>query len=222
MLEIGVGTGRIAYPVALAGCQVTGFDVSAEMLAQTRASQPSGLSERLRLVRADMQAMPFAARQFDAALAVHVLHLSKDLPTVLAEIARLLRPGAAFIQGDDWIDPESVVGKLRNQLRSLAVQHSPNLMPPSAGRPMAERLAELGATEQHEIQVAEWTLHVSPAERLQQVEQRLDAESWFLPPDLFEKLVGALRAFAQATWSDLETPQPVTRRFILKVSRGSW
>src|ERR1043166_9308264 len=37
VLEVGCGTGRVLVPLARAGCRVTGIDVSAHMLAHTRA-----------------------------------------------------------------------------------------------------------------------------------------------------------------------------------------
>ena len=36
MLEIGVGTGRIALPLAARGCHITGVDIASEMLAELR------------------------------------------------------------------------------------------------------------------------------------------------------------------------------------------
>ena len=57
MLEIGVGSGRVAVPTALAGVPVVGVDTSAEMLelARRRAA-PHDLE--LTLVHADMRDLP--------------------------------------------------------------------------------------------------------------------------------------------------------------------
>ncbi len=57
MLEIGVGSGRVAVPTALAGVPVVGVDASEAMLdlARRRAT-PHGLE--LTLVRADMRDLP--------------------------------------------------------------------------------------------------------------------------------------------------------------------
>ncbi|OLR91912.1 class I SAM-dependent methyltransferase [Actinokineospora bangkokensis] len=43
VLELGVGTGRVALPLARAGVKVTGVDVSEPMLAQLREKDPEGL-----------------------------------------------------------------------------------------------------------------------------------------------------------------------------------
>lgn len=43
VLELGVGTGRLALPIAAAGLTVTGVDVSAAMLARLAAADPTGM-----------------------------------------------------------------------------------------------------------------------------------------------------------------------------------
>lgn len=221
VLEVGVGTGRIAYPVLEAGCRVVGFDISAEMLREVGGGKRP-LSLAFPLLQADMHTLPFCANAFDAVLAVHVLHLARDLSQTLAQIARVLRPGGAFIQGDDWIDPQSVVGRLRDELRQRALALSPNLRPPAAGISKQTLLAELGGDEVSEVVAAEWTTWISPEQRLEAVANKMDAESWFLPDGLFAELLQQLRDYAADQWPDLTQEQPVTRRFVLKITRGVW
>jgi SAM-dependent methyltransferase len=221
VLEIGVGTGRIAHPVAATGCRVVGFDISAEMLREVGGGERP-LSPTLSLLQADLHDLPFVSDAFDAVLAVHVLHLARDLPKALTQIARSLRPGGAFIQGDDWIDPQSVVGRLRDELRQRALALSPNLRPPSAGVSKQQFLADLGGDQVSEVVAAEWTTWISPAERLEAIANKMDAESWFLPDEMFAALLQQLQDFAAATWPDLDQEQPVTRRFVLKLTRGDW
>lgn len=222
VLEIGVGTGRIARPVAAAGCRVVGFDISAEMLGEVGGEGKRPLFPHLSLLQADMHEPPFAANTFDAVVAVHVLHLARDWQRVLVWSARSLRPGGAFIQGDDWIDPESVVGRLRDELRQRALALSPHLRPPAAGISKQDWLADLGGNQVSELVAAEWTTWVSPAERLEAVANKMDAESWFLPDDMFTTLLQELQEYAACHWPDLDRRQPVTRRFILKITRGNW
>ncbi len=225
VLEIGIGTGRIAWPVVASGCRVIGFDISPDMLAQVQSGQPSGQQPSpfpLYLLQADMHQMPFASRVFDAVLAVHVLHLAKDWQQVLTQIGRVLRPGALFIQGEDWIDPHSVVGRLRDELRTRALALTPQARPPAAGISLQQTLRNLGGSEHSTLVAAEWTNWMSARERLTQIENRLDAESWFLPDEMFTLLLQQLRDFAAATWPDLDEQLPVTRRFVLQLTRGNW
>lgn len=57
VLELGVGTGRLAAPLLARGRAVVGLDASAAMLARCRQRGLEGAG--LRLVRADMAALPF-------------------------------------------------------------------------------------------------------------------------------------------------------------------
>ena len=81
VLEIGIGTGRIARPVVEAGCKVVGFDLSAEMLGELELPN-------LTVFQADMHKLPLMANCCDMALAVHVFHLAKDWRQVLREATR--------------------------------------------------------------------------------------------------------------------------------------
>lgn len=220
VLEIGVGTGRIALPVANAGRRVVGIDLSHNMLGEVIGGDEP--HPRLLLLQADMHALPFPARTFAAVTAVHVLHLARDWQQVLREVVRVMRPGGAFLQGDDWIDPQSVVGNLRNTLREIVIELAPDMLPPAAGISKQDYLRDLGGTDVTETVVAEWTTWVSPLDRLQAVENRLDAESWILPDALFDKVVQRLYQHAESLWPKLEEKQPVTRRFLLKITRGAW
>lgn len=223
VVEIGVGTGRIAWPVAEAGCQVVGFDISGAMLAETYAN-PHSLAARARLtlLQADMHRIPLRDASMDAVLAVHVMHLAQDWQTMLREVARVLRSGGAFIEGNDWIDPQSVTGALRDELRAKVAALSPNFMPPAATAPRDAFMQQLGGGQVTELIAAEWTVWVAPNERLHAIESRADNESWILPPALFDTVVQHLRAYATERWADLDAPQAVTRRFLLKVTHGDW
>ena len=57
VLELGCGTGRVLLPLARAGIEITGLDLSADMLARCRASlaaEPPEVRARVKLVEADM------------------------------------------------------------------------------------------------------------------------------------------------------------------------
>ncbi len=218
VLEIGVGTGRIAKPVAAAGCEVIGFDLSQHMLSEVGV----GAVGALHVFRGDMHTIPFPANTFDAVLAVHVLHLSQDWQAVLREAARVLKPGGVFIQGDDWIAPDSIIGQLRDEMRRQALKRMPEMMPPGARANRQQVLSELGGGDMHEVIAAEWTTELSPEDRLQTIEAKQDSESWILGEEMFIEVVPELRAYAQATWGDLNIPQQIQRRFVLKITPGEW
>ena len=63
------------------------------MLRIARARLQSLPPERLSLVQGDFTALPFAAGAFDTVLFHQVLHYAQEPATVLAEAARVTRPG---------------------------------------------------------------------------------------------------------------------------------
>jgi ubiquinone/menaquinone biosynthesis C-methylase UbiE len=219
VLEIGVGTGRIALPVAGAGAIVVGIDISPGMLAtaRERATQ-AGMS--LQLVQADAQSLPFARTTFDAVLAVHVLHLLPDWRGGLAEIVRVTKPGGLIIQGVDWRDPSSCVGMLRAHLRQVVMELLPGARPPGAGAAVSQHLAKLGAPVIGEaIEAARWQRTLSPAEVIEGMAARIDAETWALSDDILAEAVARVKSWAQQRWPDLNEPQIVEHRFLLTIHR---
>jgi SAM-dependent methyltransferase len=65
VLELGCGTGRVLAPLARAGCEITGLDSSAAMLARCRArleAEPAEARGRVELVEADMTSFDLVRR----------------------------------------------------------------------------------------------------------------------------------------------------------------
>lgn len=97
-LEIGFGTGHCLQQIAEAveeKGRVYGIDISSEMLLTSRRRlQKAGLLSRVQLACGDAATMPYAESMFDVVFSSFSLELfdSPEIPTVLAEIKRILRP----------------------------------------------------------------------------------------------------------------------------------
>ena len=94
VLDLGAGNGWLARRLAGAH-RVTAIDVDAG---------DTGLGAlddaRVARVRAELESLPLAAASFDVVISAAALHYAIELPRALAEIARVLRPGGAFILAD--------------------------------------------------------------------------------------------------------------------------
>ena len=97
ILEVGVGTG-LSLPYFRADAQVTGIDVSAEMLAKARRR-----AERLQLAHVeglhlmDAEHLAFADNSFDAVLALYVASVVPDPARFAAEMRRVCIPGGTIV-----------------------------------------------------------------------------------------------------------------------------
>ncbi len=95
VLDVGVGTGVLALPLAERGLHVDGVDLSAPMLR--RASQKAPPRTRIGLTVADATRLPFRDGAFEGAFMRHVLHLVPGWRQVLSEAVRVVRPGGTLV-----------------------------------------------------------------------------------------------------------------------------
>jgi SAM-dependent methyltransferase len=101
VVELGVGTGRIAIPTALAGAQVIGVDSSAEMLAVcAERAREAGVESRLDLRLGDLRRPPVDERVPLVTCPFRsYLHLRDDGERLdaLRAARDLLRPGGRIV-----------------------------------------------------------------------------------------------------------------------------
>jgi ubiquinone/menaquinone biosynthesis C-methylase UbiE len=114
VLDLGTGTGAAAFAVArrFPEAQVTGADLSNEMVAEARRKTPPELAERVRFEQADAARLPFGDVSFE------LVTLANMIP-FFDELARVLAPGGwalfSFSAGPEtpiWVAPERLRAEL--------------------------------------------------------------------------------------------------------------
>ena len=118
VLELGVGTGRVALALARAKISVVGIDSSEAMLARARAKAGRALSRRLQLVHADMRDFDLS-REFELVICpasgFHHLLTMDDQLSCFGCVRRHLVSGGLFVvhlrslTAIDWADPSHAV-----------------------------------------------------------------------------------------------------------------
>jgi demethylmenaquinone methyltransferase / 2-methoxy-6-polyprenyl-1,4-benzoquinol methylase len=89
VLDVATGTGLVAAELVRRGFEVTGVDLSPEMLAVARRR----FGGEVELINASAEALPLASGSFDHLTVTHVLRYVADPEATLAELARVVRPG---------------------------------------------------------------------------------------------------------------------------------
>ena len=93
LLDIGTGTGRMAEILAERAERIVALDKSLAMLKVARAKLQHLPADRVELVQGDFASLPFEDGRFDTVLFHQVLHFAHSPAAVVAEAARVLRPG---------------------------------------------------------------------------------------------------------------------------------
>jgi SAM-dependent methyltransferase len=96
VLEIGVGTGMLAVPLAARGLDIIGIDVSRPMLAKLVGKSSPG-SGHVRVTEADARSLPFRDGAFAGAYLRHVFHLIPDWEVAVAELCRVVGDGLVLV-----------------------------------------------------------------------------------------------------------------------------
>ncbi|TDE43429.1 class I SAM-dependent methyltransferase [Nonomuraea mesophila] len=89
LLDVACGTGLVSKELARRGLRVLGVDASAGM---------AGLAAgRVPVVRGDGSLLPVRDGSVDAVITIWLLHLLDDARPVIAEAARVVRPGGVYV-----------------------------------------------------------------------------------------------------------------------------
>jgi demethylmenaquinone methyltransferase/2-methoxy-6-polyprenyl-1,4-benzoquinol methylase len=101
LLDVAGGTGDIAFRVVEAGgpgVTVTVCDINGDMLAVGRERAVArGLDGAVRFVEGNAEALPIAAKRFDACTIAFGIRNVPRIDKALAEAFRVLRPGGRFL-----------------------------------------------------------------------------------------------------------------------------
>lgn len=91
--DIGTGTGFVAAGLGPRASQVVGIDQAGGMLAKARRNFAALGVDNVTLMQGTVDALPLADDAVDAAVANMVLHHAPQPAEMLAEMARIVRPG---------------------------------------------------------------------------------------------------------------------------------
>jgi ubiquinone/menaquinone biosynthesis C-methylase UbiE len=218
VLEIGIGTGRIAIPLLERGIPLVGVDLSSAMMAEL-VKKIAPRDYHVGLAQADAGTLPFPAETWDLVYAVHVYHLVAGWQSALREAYRVVRPGGALLVSFHHRDPQSPNRLLRQKLHELALERGVDNRRPGV-HSSEELLAELARWSKPEVvEVARWTAPVRPAKLLDEIASRVYSETWSIPESVLAAIIPDLRTWAQTLFGDVTRDLPEEGRFSWMVVR---
>ncbi len=113
-LDSGCGAGALAFALAPFVASVVGVDLSEELVAAGNANAP----DNCELIVGDATALPFEYGSFDIVGCLRVLHHVHRPELVVAELARVTRPGGRILLVDQLgsVDPVVSAGTDRFEM----------------------------------------------------------------------------------------------------------
>jgi SAM-dependent methyltransferase len=220
VLEVGIGTGRIAKPLLALGFNVTGVDLSRQMMARLRETLPTGLPSPA-LVQGDAAHLPLPKQSVGAVVSVHVFQLLPHGSNAVTEVRRVLRPGGVFLNGYEWRPPDSPGARIMERWR---------LILETAGRPalaagardfshLTTELLQTGAAYE-ERAVGHWTATRSLARQLETIEHRTWSSGARISDNLLAGCLAQLRSWAIEEFGALDQERAVSHQFVWQ--RFTW
>ena len=186
IIEPGIGTGRVALPLAMAGHHVTGVDISRPMLdACATKADALRVRDRVELHDGDATALPFGDHPFDAGVVASLLYLVPEWWRVLDELNRVVRPGGTVVivreRTEQGPHLRAWDAAWRGRVEATGFRHQP--LTPTDEDVVAAMEARWGVTGVH--QLVSWTFGQTVAEarrdygaRLRPLYPSLDDATW--------------------------------------------
>lgn len=211
LLEVGIGTGRMAVPLAARGVRVTGVDISTGMLDVLR-----GKREDIDVLVAEGGSLPFRDAIFDAALFVHILHLVPDPAATIHAALAAVRPGGCVIAGSDAPREgirDEAEGIIRQAVLEVTGLDLGGWKPYEETQALLERITrDAGATLARRNTVA-WDATTSAARMIERLERRDFSSSWRIPAERLPEVLDLLRPRLIALFGGLDVEAAFPRAF---------
>ena len=136
-LDVGCGTGFLAFELTARGHRAIGVDFAPAMIAEARRkAKARGLIVRFQ--QADAEQLPFARGRFDLVMSRHLLWTLPHPEAAIDEWIRVLRPGGRLVVVDGQFDVGVSAGSSGSARASAEYAAIGDHLPFFGGRPREE------------------------------------------------------------------------------------
>jgi ubiquinone/menaquinone biosynthesis C-methylase UbiE len=201
-LEIGVGTGLVALPLAASGVPLVGLDLSAPMLA--KLVEKAGGRAPFPLVVADATSLPFADDRFGGAVVRHVLHLVPAWRQVVAELVRVVAPTGRVLVSSGQV-PEPWHELTDSFMERVGRPSFADALDSWETGAIARAFGAHGAEARQLPRITERVAQTM-GEFLEQMAAGMLSCTWEVEEEKRREAVAELRAWALERWGSLDPP----------------
>jgi ubiquinone/menaquinone biosynthesis C-methylase UbiE len=212
LLDVGAGTGRIAWPFVAEGDDYVGVDLSLAMLRRFAARRDG---ETPRLVLADGARLPFRDAGFDAVMLMQVFGGLTGWRGFMADVRRVLAPTGRLIVGHTSAPADSLDTRMKQRLATILADMG---VPHAAvnARQDVERWLDVVAAHTRVV-AAEWDAPRTPRRFL--ARHRGGARFSALPDAVKDGALQKLAVWAADTFGSLDAELLEPRQFELRIHR---
>ncbi len=195
--DAGCGTGQASAPLLDMGYRLQGFDISPAMLDIARVKLQPGMQATYTV--ADARALPAADASFDAVVVSKLFQHIDGWQTAARELLRVLKPGGCLFHVNERGAFANAVRKYFGQ-RADALGFAVRMLGRHDRPAMLEFFLGQGC---HDVTIdvddLKWQKQISYGDILDQFRERLFAEFWYLPDDVYRRLLDET-----AAWIDIQ------------------
>lgn len=219
VVEIGVGTGRIALPVAKYVGLLVGVDLSTAMMRRLleKHQLPEYAGSAIHVVQGDVMRLPLASDGFDAAIATHIFHLIPSPEAAAAEVARVLKPGGLMLNCRNRHQERTFEPML--DAWDAAVQDDIQQRVVRSWSQSHTLFADMGWPQVGDEWVFQYHFDRTPAQLLEQYRRRVFSSLWSLSDEMWQRGVQAMEAAMQAHYPNPHEVHHIPGSFVIQIYR---
>lgn len=117
VMDLGAASGVVAEGLAREGFKVKGIEYDPKLVTEWRKKDhPSSVE----IIEGDGRKLPYQDREFDGALALEVLEHIQETDQVLAELARVIKPGGKLVVGVPTAATERIYYRFNQDFAKMA------------------------------------------------------------------------------------------------------
>ncbi len=216
ILDVGCGTGQMSIPLLRSTLRIVGIDVSDAMVRIASSKVETGLPARYEV--GDARAIAFEDGAFDAVVFSKLLMHVEDWKDCCRELVRVAKSGSHILHLiDRGTYADSVRREFTRRIDELGFKDRFPGAISSSGR-IPEYMASLGCgVRTLRDDGLSWHRDVTRRQSLAYFEDRLFAEFWYVPIEVYDRVLSDTTEWAVAQPGSLDEPERLPGRLIVEI-----